>query len=341
MTTYQREVQASDTNKVCQKFPSKSCPTRCYIAHIISLCYGCFLLVGDVNALHCEYSRREAYYKVAGTVGAGLGYGKLVTEVLSRRRDIRPKEHEEKIASTFLWTIAEACSPPPTTARPLRVLELGIGTSFRSIFHGCYNGAIELVNHLTEGVGGGSIRRSGFSLSITGVDLSEPMSSTVVEARQQFLRDVMSTSSSSGKSEEEIVNEGWDFGYQKGDANDLPFPNDYFDAVTCCLLLCSVSDPETTLREIRRVLRPNGAFGYIEHVAVEPQDNRRIFELQQLALDPLQQAVADNCHLHRHTEVSIQNVFGNSFVKKERFFVNMWPVSCQTSGIVRKILREK
>ncbi|MEO6419346.1 MAG: class I SAM-dependent methyltransferase, partial [Polyangiaceae bacterium] len=42
-----------------------------------------------------------------------------------------------------------------------------------------------------------------------------------------------------------------------------------FDAVVCTLVLCSVRDPEGSLAEIRRVLRPGGKLVFLEHVAAE------------------------------------------------------------------------
>nr|MDT0667083.1 class I SAM-dependent methyltransferase [Micromonospora sp. DSM 115978] len=39
------------------------------------------------------------------------------------------------------------------------------------------------------------------------------------------------------------------------------------DAVVSTLVLCTVSDPEAVLAEVRRVLRPGGRFLFVEHVA--------------------------------------------------------------------------
>jgi len=96
------------------------------------------------------------------------------------------------------------------------------------------------------------------------------------------------------------------------------------------------------LSEIKRVLRKDGgSFGYIEHVAVDPDEPYRLLEFQQLAFDGIQQIVADNCHLHRYTEESIYKVFGVSegncrTIARERFLVEgMWPVSCQTTGVLQ------
>lgn len=52
-------------------------------------------------------------------------------------------------------------------------------------------------------------------------------------------------------------------------AEALPFPDESFDAVVATLVLCSVSNVEAALTEIRRVLRPGGRLYLIEHVRGE------------------------------------------------------------------------
>jgi ubiquinone/menaquinone biosynthesis C-methylase UbiE len=49
-------------------------------------------------------------------------------------------------------------------------------------------------------------------------------------------------------------------------AEDLPFEDDSFDTVVSTLVLCGVDDQARALREIRRVLRPDGRLLFLEHV---------------------------------------------------------------------------
>ncbi|HEU5244428.1 MAG TPA: class I SAM-dependent methyltransferase [Gaiellaceae bacterium] len=51
---------------------------------------------------------------------------------------------------------------------------------------------------------------------------------------------------------------------QEGRAEDLPFPDGEFDAVTFTYLLRYVDDVPTTLRELVRVVRPGGTMGMLE-----------------------------------------------------------------------------
>jgi ubiquinone/menaquinone biosynthesis C-methylase UbiE len=46
----------------------------------------------------------------------------------------------------------------------------------------------------------------------------------------------------------------------------LPFPDDSFDTAVMTLVLCTAPDPELVLREVARVLRPDGQLLFIEHV---------------------------------------------------------------------------
>jgi SAM-dependent methyltransferase len=68
-------------------------------------------------------------------------------------------------------------------------------------------------------------------------------------------------------------------------------------------VLCSVSDPATALSEMRHVLKPGGRLLFIEHVLAPESGLTRI---SQNLLDPLQQLIADGCHLTRDTYSSIK-----------------------------------
>ncbi|WZZ06523.1 hypothetical protein YC2023_092444 [Brassica napus] len=81
-------------------------------------------------------------------------------------------------------------------------------------------------------------------------------------------------------------------------AEAIPLEDSSVDAVVGTLVLCSVADVTRTLNEIKRVLRPGGVYLFIEHVAGE---DGSFLRLVQNVLDPLQQVVADGCHLTRCT----------------------------------------
>ncbi len=84
----------------------------------------------------------------------------------------------------------------------------------------------------------------------------------------------------------------------------LPFPDATFDAVVATLLLCSVPDPARALAEIHRVLRPGGAFVFLEHVAAADDAPSRL--AWQHRIEPFWKHIAGNCHLTRHTGDTIR-----------------------------------
>lgn len=74
-----------------------------------------------------------------------------------------------------------------------------------------------------------------------------------------------------------------------------------FDAVVCSLVLCSVDEPDSVLRQLFSVLRPGGQLRYLEHIA--GTGGRAV--LQRVADATLWPRLLGNCHTHRNTEASI------------------------------------
>jgi ubiquinone/menaquinone biosynthesis C-methylase UbiE len=83
-------------------------------------------------------------------------------------------------------------------------------------------------------------------------------------------------------------------------AEELPFPDESFDAAVSVFVLCSVGDPERALSEVNRVLRPGGEFVVLEHVRGHGRRGR-----WQDRLTPVQRKICGNCHLNRDTRAAI------------------------------------
>lgn len=76
-----------------------------------------------------------------------------------------------------------------------------------------------------------------------------------------------------------------------------------FDAVVCTLVLCSVDDQDSVLRQLYALLKPGGELRFLEHIASAGARGR----LQQVADATVWPRISGNCHTHRHTEQAIAN----------------------------------
>ena len=107
--------------------------------------------------------------------------------------------------------------------------------------------------------------------------------------RQQLKRRVQA----SGRTSVEITSDG---------AGRLDLPDESFDSIVSTLVLCSVNDQTSSLREICRLLRPGGALFFVEHVAAK--NNPRLLKWQRF-LEPFWIFFCGNCHLTMDTESEI------------------------------------
>lgn len=87
-----------------------------------------------------------------------------------------------------------------------------------------------------------------------------------------------------------------------GNAEQLPIGDASVDVAVTSLVLCSVSDPNAALREIRRVLRSGGELRFYEHVLAS---NARVARIQRL-VDPVWKRFAGGCRLTRNTLETVQ-----------------------------------
>lgn len=88
----------------------------------------------------------------------------------------------------------------------------------------------------------------------------------------------------------------------EGVAEHLPVEDDSFDAAVACLMLCSVDDQVTALRELHRVLRPGGELRFLEHVRSPTPGLARVQRAVDATFWP---HVSGGCHTGRDTEAAI------------------------------------
>lgn len=113
---------------------------------------------------------------------------------------------------------------------------------------------------LDVGVGTGlSLSDYSRSTRLCGVDISEPM----LRKAQERVRNLNLTNVDS---------------LSVMDAKNLAFPDASFDAVVAQYVITAVPDPEATLDDFVRVLKPGGELILVNHIGAE-SGPRRIFEL--------------------------------------------------------------
>ncbi|HEY9663140.1 MAG TPA: class I SAM-dependent methyltransferase [Allocoleopsis sp.] len=110
-----------------------------------------------------------------------------------------------------------------------------------------------------------------------------------------------------------------DVNYQVLNSESLPMPDHTFDSVVSTWTLCSIANVEQALREIYRVLKPNGKFFFIEHgLSSKPE-----IQVWQHRLTPLQKLIADGCHLDRNIQALVEQQFDR--VELRRFTPDNMP----------------
>ena len=101
------------------------------------------------------------------------------------------------------------------------------------------------------------------------------------------------------------------------DGHSLGLPDESCDGALVTFTLCTVEDPARVLAEVRRVLRPGASLHFLEHgVAPTPRVAR-----WQRWLDPIEQVVADGCHLTRDAPALVRAA-GFEIVELEQGFAS-------------------
>lgn len=112
-------------------------------------------------------------------------------------------------------------------------------------------------------------------------------------------------------------------------AESIPLADASCDFIVSTLVLCSVNNPQVVLSEIRRLLKPDGKFIFIEHVIAQNNPARLKWQKR---IEPLWKIIACNCHLTRNTEQDILHA-GFKFINIDRQSMRGVP------GIVRPSIK--
>lgn len=104
---------------------------------------------------------------------------------------------------------------------------------------------------------------------------------------------------------------------------DLGVPAESFDAVVGTLVLCSVPRLDRALAEIRRVLKPQGQFVFLEHVAAEDRPGRLRWQRR---VEPIWKRLSGGCHLTRRTADAIAGAGFTIIDMRRESMRKAWPL---------------
>lgn len=94
----------------------------------------------------------------------------------------------------------------------------------------------------------------------------------------------------------ELSSLGFEVVYIKGSAEQIPFEDDSFHTVVSTSTLCSIKNIEEALREMHRVLKPEGKLLFAEHGASPDHSLAR----RQNLLNPVWKRIGGGCNLNRN-----------------------------------------
>jgi ubiquinone/menaquinone biosynthesis C-methylase UbiE len=99
---------------------------------------------------------------------------------------------------------------------------------------------------------------------------------------------------------ERSTNESFPIRIQHVSAESLPYDDRSFEFIVSTQTLCTIPDPVKALREVRRVLKSNGRFLFLEHGRSEDEK----IAVWQDRLNPVQNIIGCGCNLNRKTTTS-------------------------------------
>ncbi len=90
--------------------------------------------------------------------------------------------------------------------------------------------------------------------------------------------------------------------FVRGSAEALPFRDGAFDTAVSTANMCTIPDPARALGEIRRTLRPGGAYRFYDHVLYDHAFGR----FWQRIADPVSTWLGAGCHVNRDVEALVR-----------------------------------
>jgi ubiquinone/menaquinone biosynthesis C-methylase UbiE len=119
---------------------------------------------------------------------------------------------------------------------------------------------------------------------------------------------------------ERCTNQSFPIRIQHVAAESLPYDDQSFDFVVSTWTLCTIPDPFTALREVRRVIKPDGVFLFLEH----GRSNDAKVAAWQDRLNPIQNIIGSGCNLNRKIDQIIAQT-GLKIITLDRFQMQSVP----------------
>jgi ubiquinone/menaquinone biosynthesis C-methylase UbiE len=102
-----------------------------------------------------------------------------------------------------------------------------------------------------------------------------------------------------------------------GTADRLPLPDHSIDNSVLCLVLCSITDRSAALKELRRVLRPDGQLRFLEHTFADTAGLRHVQRIADATIWPI---LTGGCHTATDPVTNIKSAgFDIGNVRRLRF----------------------
>lgn len=111
----------------------------------------------------------------------------------------------------------------------------------------------------------------------------------------------------------------FDVEFVSAGAEEIPLDSNSFDTVLLTYTLCTIPDTDLALREIARVLKPQGKLLFCEHGVAPDADVRR----WQDGLNPIWRRLGGGCHLNRDIPGLIQHG-GFEITGMETMYIPGW-----------------
>ena len=116
------------------------------------------------------------------------------------------------------------------------------------------------------------------------------------------------------------IEEGMNVNFITSSAEDIPFPNDYFDTVLITYTMCTIPSVLQANKEIRRVLKHNGKMIFCEH-GVSPDENIKKWQKR---LNSIWGKIAGGCNINRNIPMLIKSS-GFKIVEMDEMYLPKTP----------------